>query len=232
MIRKVDAAIKEGKMRPVIVVCPQAMPVGWYVNGNMRDPKVMTGSIEDVLVKDLIPYVDSHYRTVAQSKGRGFEGFSMGGCGTFRLTFKYPELFGAASSVAGALVYWEEEHMIHALECTFGAVDNPASKAYFDALHPQVFARKNAGAIINSGMRIRMFVGDKDKLYNDNGTPITTRFSNLLDELNIPHTYKIVPGADHDPNQLFAEGKEDYDVSFGDTAFSDVTMADDEPIAE
>lgn len=219
MIEKVDAAIKAGRMNPVIIVCPQAMPIGWYVNGNMADPAVQTGPIEDVLIKDLIPYVDAHYRTVAAREGRALEGFSMGGCGTLRLAFKYPELFCAASSVAGAVVRWEEEHMKHALACTFGAVDNPASKAYFDALHPEVFARKNAAEIIRSGMKVRLFVGDKDKLYNDNGTPITTRFSNLLKELGIPHTYDIVPGADHSPNQLFSKEGLEYDTSFWDKAF-------------
>ena len=37
------------------IVAPQAMPIGWYVNGNMADPKVQTGPIEDVLIRDLIP---------------------------------------------------------------------------------------------------------------------------------------------------------------------------------
>lgn len=81
MVRRIHTAISRGEMEPVIIVSPQAMPIGWYVNGNMADPKVQTGPIEDVLIRDLIPYVDSHYRTVASAKGRALEGFSMGGCG-------------------------------------------------------------------------------------------------------------------------------------------------------
>lgn len=219
MIRKIHAAIQSKKMNPVIIVAPQAMPIGWYVNGNMSDPKVQTGPIEDVLIKDLIPYVDKHYRTLATASGRALEGFSMGGCGSLRLAFKYPELFCATSSVAGAVVNWEEEHMTRALECTFGDINNPASKRYFDSLHPSVFATQNAQQIRKNNMKIRLFVGTADKLYNDNGTPITTRFHNLLDSLKIPHTYDIVEGANHDPKQLFDSGQLEYDTTFWDKVF-------------
>lgn len=219
MIRKVHAAIQSRQMNPVIVVSPQAMPIGWYVNGNMNDPKVQTGPIEDVLIKDLIPYVDTHFRTIDSASGRGLEGFSMGGCGALRLAFKYPDLFGAASSVAGAVVNWEEEHMTRALECTFGDVGNPASKEYFDSLHPSVFATRNADAIIRNGMKIRLYVGTEDKLFDDNGTPITTRFHLQLDSLKIPHTFDIVDGAGHNPMEIFSPCTLKYDTVFWNKAF-------------
>lgn len=219
MIRKIHKAIQSNEMDPVIVVSPQAMPIGWYVNGNMSDTKVQTGPIEDVLIKDMIPYIDAHYRTIDSSSGRGLEGFSMGGCGALRLAFKYPDMFSAISSVAGAVVNWEEEHMKHALECTFGDVDNPASKAYFDSLHPSVFASQNADIIKRNGMKIRLFVGTADKLFNDNGNPITTRFHLLLDSLKIPHTYDIVDGAEHNPMEIFSPSNQEYDTDFWDGAF-------------
>lgn len=219
LIRKVDAAIKAGKMRPVIIVCPQALPIGWYINANVCDPKVTSGPIEDVMIKDLIPYIDGHYRTIASREGRGIEGFSMGGRGTLLLAFKHPDLFGAASSVAGALVDWDEEPLQRALECTFGDVENPYSKIYFDAWHPQVFACQNARHIIQNEMQIRMFVGDKDRLYEENGHHITQRFHELLNALQIPHTFRIVPGANHNPSEIFADGVNDYDTSFWDNAF-------------
>lgn len=220
LIRKVDAAIKAGKMKPVIIVCPQALPIGWYINANTCDPKVTSGPIEDVIIKDLIPYIDAHFRTIASREGRGIEGFSMGGRGTLMLAFKHPDLFCAASSVAGALVNWDEEPLQRALECTFGDVQNPYSKVYFDAWHPQVFACQNARHIIRNGMKIRMFVGDKDRLYEENGHHITRRFHELLEALQIPHTLRIVPGANHNPMEIFAEGVNDYDTSFWDGAFN------------
>lgn len=219
LIPKIDAAIRAGKLQPLIVVCPQALPIGWYINANVRDPKVTSGPIEDVMIRDLIPYMDSHYRTVATREGRGIEGFSMGGRGTMLLAFKHPDLFCAASSVAGALVDWDEEPLQRALECTFGDINNPYSKIYFDAWHPKVFACQNARHIIDDGMKIRMFVGDKDRLYEENGRHITQRFHELLEYLQIPHSFRIVPGADHNPAEIFADEVNAYDTSFWEEAF-------------
>lgn len=220
MIRRIDRAISEGRMPPVIVVCPHAMPIGWYLNGRMDDPKVTTGPIEDVLIRDLITFVDSHYRTIAAREGRGIEGFSMGGCGTMRLAFKYPELFCAASCVAGAVVAWDEEPLQRALECTFGDVTDPASRRYFDANRPEVFASQNVETIRAGNMKIRIFVGTNDRLYNENGNHIIPRFHQFLDSLGIQHSYEVVPDADHNPEELFDESQHPYDVSFWSTAFT------------
>ncbi|MGM9758842.1 MAG: alpha/beta hydrolase [Parabacteroides sp.] len=219
LIPRLDAAIRAGKMKPVIVVAPQALPIGWYINANVSDPKVTSGPIEDVMIRDLIPYIDSHYRTVATREGRGIEGFSMGGRGTLLLAFKHPDLFCAASSVAGAVVDWDEEPLQRALECTFGDVNNPYSRIYFDAWHPRVFACQQARHIIQNGMKIRLFVGDKDRLFEENGHHITQRFHELLDALQIPHSFRIVPGADHNPTEIFDEAVNPYDTSFWNEAF-------------
>lgn len=219
LIERIDTAIASGNMEPVIVVCPQALPIGWYINANTSDPKVISGPIEDVLIGDLIPYIDSRFRTVASREGRGIEGFSMGGRGALMLAFKHPDLFGAASSVAGALVDWDEEPLQRALECTFGDTDNPYSQIYFEAWHPRTFACLNARRIIGDGLKIRMFVGDRDRLFEENGHRITERFHELLNALQIPHTLRIVPGADHNPEEIFAEGVNDYDVAFWNEFF-------------
>lgn len=217
LIHHVDEAIRKGDMNPVIIVSPQALPIGWYVNANTSDPKVISGPIENVLIKDLIPYIDSKYRTMPEE--RGIEGFSMGGRGALMLAFKHPDIFKAASSVAGAVVNWEEEPLQRALECTFGDVNNEMSKIYFDSWHPLTFACQNRNAIIDSGMKIRMFVGDKDRLYEENGNHITDRFHNRLDSLGIEHKYVIISGANHNPNELFPEGTDTYDVSFWNEVF-------------
>lgn len=223
MIERLDSAINSGKMQPVIVVSPQALPIGWYVNANTSDPKVTSGPIHDVLLHDLIPYIDTHYLTVDSTAGRGIEGFSMGGRGAMMMGLRYPELFGAVSSVAGALVNWDEEPLQRSLECTFGDINNPDSRIYFDAWHPRNFACLNARTIKTSGMKIRMFVGDQDRLFEENGTHITTRFHNLLDTLGIQHTFEIVPGANHNPAEIFAPGVKEYDVTFWDKALSSST---------
>ncbi|MGM9803733.1 MAG: alpha/beta hydrolase [Muribaculaceae bacterium] len=220
MIARIDSAIASGSMKPAIVVCPHAMPIGWYLNGNMSDPKVTTGPIEDVLIKDLIPYIDSHYRTIASRNARGIEGFSMGGCGALRLAMKYPELFSAVSSVAGAVVAWDEEPLTRALECTFGDINNPASRKYFEANQPEVFAKKNAKKIGKLGLDMRIFVGTNDRLYDENGNHIIPRFSQYLNKLKIKHSFTIIPDAGHNPSEMFDAKHLPYDVTFWNTLSS------------
>jgi len=208
-------AMREGRMNPTIIVIPQAMPQGYYMNGNTADPKVVTGPIEDVLIHDLLPFVDGNYRTVARREGRGLEGFSMGGRGALYLGFRHPDLFCAISSVSGAVVSWEEEHMKWALEGSCGDLDNPASKAYFDANNPLVFARENEKEIRRQGTWIRFYVGNQDHLQ-----PIVTRFTENIKALDIPFTFKVVPGAHHRPFEVFDEQVNKYDPTFWNIAFS------------
>lgn len=219
LIENLDRAISAHLMDPVIVVSPQALPIGWCVNANTSDQKVISGPVEDVIINDLIPYIDANYNTVPDRSGRGIEGFSMGGRGALNLAFSHPDLFGAVSSVAGAVVEWEEEPLQRAIECTFGDITDPFSRAYFDAWHPKTAACRNARRIIAEGMKIRMWVGDRDRLYDDNGNHITAKFHQLLDRLGIPHTLSIVPGASHDPREIFDPSVNPYDYTFWQDAF-------------
>ena len=59
--------------------------------------------LETVIVKDLIPHVDATYRTLASREFRAIEGFSMGGYGAAYIGFKYPDVFGVVSILAGAM---------------------------------------------------------------------------------------------------------------------------------
>ena len=56
-----------------------------------------------MLIRELVPFVDQHYRTMDRSSSRGICGFSMGGAGAVRLALKYPGLFSTAASLAAAL---------------------------------------------------------------------------------------------------------------------------------
>ena len=52
---------------------------------------------EDVFVKELIPHIDSTWRTIAKRESRGLEGFSQGGRGTTRIMFRHPDLFSSCA---------------------------------------------------------------------------------------------------------------------------------------
>ncbi len=57
----------------------------------------------DHVCKDIIHYVDTHYRTIAERKGRAINGISMGGFGAISLGLSHPDLFCSIASHSGAL---------------------------------------------------------------------------------------------------------------------------------
>jgi enterochelin esterase-like enzyme len=86
----------EKKVPPVICVFPNG-GIGGY-----RDLPAQKIMGETMIVKELIPRIDKTYRTHPNREGRVIAGFSMGASGSVRLAFKYPEVFSAAGSWAGA----------------------------------------------------------------------------------------------------------------------------------
>lgn len=78
--------------REMIVVFPDGKTVH---NGSMYSSSVTTGDFETFIARDLVHYIDTHYRTLPVRESRGLAGHSMGGYGTARIGMKHPEVFGA-----------------------------------------------------------------------------------------------------------------------------------------
>lgn len=76
----------------VIVVVPDSM-TKW--GGSMYSSSPTIGDFEQFITRDLIGWIDGHFRTLARREARGLAGHSMGGYGTLRLGMKRPDLFGA-----------------------------------------------------------------------------------------------------------------------------------------
>lgn len=87
----IDEAIANG-VREMIVVLPDAQS---RYNGSMYSNSPTTGDWETFIARELVAYIDEHYRTVAERGSRGLSGHSMGGYGTVRIGMKHPEVFGA-----------------------------------------------------------------------------------------------------------------------------------------
>jgi enterochelin esterase-like enzyme len=64
-------------------------------NGSMYSSSVTTGDFETFVSRDLVRYVDDHFRTLPQRESRGLAGHSMGGYGTARIGMRHPDVFGA-----------------------------------------------------------------------------------------------------------------------------------------
>ena len=59
------------------------------------------GTVEKMILEELIPHVDRTWRTAAKPASRAIAGFSMGGAGATRLVVTHPKLFCAAGSWGG-----------------------------------------------------------------------------------------------------------------------------------
>ncbi|HEY7808048.1 MAG TPA: alpha/beta hydrolase-fold protein [Croceibacterium sp.] len=87
----VEGAFAKG-VPEMIVVLPDSKTVH---NGSMYSTSVTTGDFEDFVARDLVGYIDSHYRTIPDRRSRGLVGHSMGGYGAARIGFRHPDVFGA-----------------------------------------------------------------------------------------------------------------------------------------
>jgi len=76
----------------MIVVFPDSKTVH---NGSMYSSSVTTGDFESFVARDLVRYIDAHFRTLPVRESRGLAGHSMGGYGTSRIGMKHPDVFGA-----------------------------------------------------------------------------------------------------------------------------------------
>jgi enterochelin esterase-like enzyme len=74
---------------------------GVVPNGVTAGEPTGVGAFQTVLVDELIPYVDSHFRTVAKRDGRAMAGLSMGGFETHTITLAKPEVFGYWGLLSG-----------------------------------------------------------------------------------------------------------------------------------
>ena len=75
----------------MIVVLPDSKTLH---NGSMYSSSVTTGDFEKFIARDLVAYIDAHYRTIPDRLSRGLVGHSMGGYGTARIGMKHAEVFG------------------------------------------------------------------------------------------------------------------------------------------
>ncbi len=111
--RLADAAIKEGKMPPMIIVTPDGFK-SFYMNaadGSMN--------YEDFFIKELIPHIEKTYKAKTEKRFRGIAGLSMGGYGSLLYALKYPHLFVAAAPLSAAI--WTNNDFENMSETMYGS---------------------------------------------------------------------------------------------------------------
>jgi S-formylglutathione hydrolase FrmB len=87
----IEGAFAQGS-KEMIVVLPDSKTI---YNGSMYSSSVTTGDFENFIARDVVAYIDAHYRTIPDRQSRGLVGHSMGGYGASRIGMKHPDVFGA-----------------------------------------------------------------------------------------------------------------------------------------
>ncbi len=200
-----DRAIRANQTPPAIAV---------LVNG-LRDSRYSDSwdgerPVDSIMVRDLIPHIDETFRTAPRREARAIEGYSMGGFGAAHFGFRYPELFGAVSIMAGALLDRDGVTHMHGelFEKNFGG-----DLDYFDENSPWILAERNAEKI-RGRTRVRIGVGEEDGLLDRN-----RNFHGLLDRLKIEHEYFTVPGVAHNGKLYYETLGEERVAGFYKAAF-------------
>lgn len=93
-----DNLIAEGKIDPFIIVMTYGM-TNEVKFGGLRDFDIKP--FQTVLIDELIPYVDTHFNTVANQSHRAMAGLSMGGMETKTITLNNPDVFSYFGLLSG-----------------------------------------------------------------------------------------------------------------------------------
>jgi putative tributyrin esterase len=166
------------QMLPLIVVMPDGGR-GFYCDAEEGF------AYESAIVRDLIPFVDRMFHTVAEKRGRCIGGLSMGGYGALKLALKFPELFASANGHSGA--YGFGHGLWRAEETEFARITGPNPIGGPNDCFALAQAALTKGAPLPA---LRMDCGTSDFLLDHNRA-----FHEHLDALGIPHEYLEALGA-------------------------------------
>ncbi len=98
---RMDALIAGGCPEMILVMpdCFTRYGGSQYLNSSA------TGPYEDHVIEELVPWIDGRYRTLADRAHRGVAGKSSGGYGALVLAMRHPDVFGAAASHSGDMLF-------------------------------------------------------------------------------------------------------------------------------
>lgn len=172
----IDNLIASKKAVPMIVV----MERGYATDPRQPLPSQPTGLpgmsgnvFPDVLVREVIPLVDSSFRTLTDRKYRAMAGLSMGGFQTFQTTMLHPDLFSYIGGFSGA---------------AFLQPDTDIRKMYNGVW-------ENAAAFNEKFRLVYLSIGTAEPEIMYKGV---RNFHEALDKVGIKHVYYESPGTAHE----------------------------------
>lgn len=177
-VQILDNLISEGKVKPMIVVMPNGTTKHCAAPGETGEGmyKPYNSSSLDTSFeahfKDVIAFVDSHYRTVRKKSSRAVAGLSMGGWHSLQLALNYTDTFDYVG--------------------LFSAYMGPGRDEGLGFMAPQMYENmdEKINTLYANGLKLMYIaIGRFDFLYAPN-----TAFRAKLDAAGHPYTYLETDG--------------------------------------
>jgi acetyl esterase/lipase len=172
VVRGLEKAMAGGVIGPMIVVFPNG-----HRDTMWADSKDGAKPAETNVIRELIPHIDSKYRTIATRQNRVIQGMSMGGYGAVAYATKFGDVFSVCVNYDGAVHNWKT------LKSRRGRISKGIfehDKEYFDKYSPWYNAKAKADSIRDK-VAFRMVVGSLRE-FNEN-------YRQHLESLNIDVDY-------------------------------------------
>lgn len=197
-----DRLMAAGEIEPMLIALPDAGPNYWVNHAS-------GARWGDTVVEDLVPSVDSRYRTIPTREARAIGGLSMGGEGALRLAFLHPDTFGTAAAHAPSLRIAFAQ-LSEELQVLYGDADAwRAVSPYWLSLDTDAAAR----------VAISLDIGEDDP-WRANLEAMHRR----LDSLGIEHDFVVLDG-EHDPT--YWEANVERYLRFYSRVFAQTATEDD-----
>jgi S-formylglutathione hydrolase len=185
----------EGTLAPMVVATPSA-GMSYYFD----DPE-SGARWESFLAEDFPAHLRATCNVRTDRAGTAVTGLSMGGYGALKLAFARPELFGVVAAIHPLLEPGFHDAQIGARNRLHHSAGGPPQllgpgrdAALVEANNPANRVRANASAVRETGLAIYLEAGDQDFINAHDGAEFLHR---VLWDLDIPHEYRLIRGADH-----------------------------------
>jgi enterochelin esterase-like enzyme len=165
-----DSLFSNSKVPPFIMVFPQGDQSYWFNHPQGGD------AWADYLTEEVVPLIDSRFRTTPRRVGRAIGGLSMGATGALQIALRRPDLFAVVGAHSPSFRTTPDADV-------FWFFSDPI---YYRQYDPFVLVRTGRTA---ERLRIWLDVGDADP-WRDR----VEQFDALLTSRGIPHRFTIGQG--------------------------------------
>lgn len=184
----------------MIIVCPDGQD-SWYFDSPI-DPKMQ---FETYVSKELVNYIDSHFRTFKSHFMRAITGLSMGGHGALWIAFRNPMMFHSCGSMSGGVDITKFPGKWKIADRLGKYQDNPGVWASHAVINLVPRLKPGQNIIIDDGC---------DDIFYE----VNRNLHQALLARKIPHDFTIRPGKH---NWTYWTNALDYQVLFFSKAFKE-----------